>query len=143
MPAPMIMIFFAGTVAVMIGTRASETPAIAIVLCAEQWVTGLPSFQTLPWETDVQELTDLMSTGGDVAYVEYYAPRNHADWVAMEISAMWAGMQANKPVVNGYSGAWPAGYDPRRLMQPHEMANWLARSKSPPAPAAASGDRMF
>ncbi|HEY2844904.1 MAG TPA: hypothetical protein VGJ09_14685, partial [Bryobacteraceae bacterium] len=52
--------------------------AIAIVLCAEQWVTGLPSFPTLPWETDVQELSDLMSAGGDVAYVEYYAPRNHA-----------------------------------------------------------------
>lgn len=33
MPAPMIMIFFGATVAVMIVNRASETPATAIVLC--------------------------------------------------------------------------------------------------------------
>ncbi len=33
MPAPIIKIFLGATVAVMIGKRASEAPATAIVLC--------------------------------------------------------------------------------------------------------------
>ena len=87
---------------------------------------GLPSFEVRPWEADVQQLTDLMKSGGDVSYVQYYTSRNHADFMAMEVSAMWAGLEANKPVVNGYSGAWPAGYQPKLLMQPGEMQKWLS-----------------
>ena len=52
----------------------------------------------------MQQLSDLMKSGGDVAYVQYYTSRNHADFMAMEVSAMWAGLEANKPVVNSYSG---------------------------------------
>jgi hypothetical protein len=113
--------------------RHSAAIVISLVLCAEQCVKGLPSFEVRPWEADVQQLSDLMKSGGDVAYVQYYTSRNHADFMAMEVSAMWAGLEANKPVVNGYSGAWPEGYQPKLLMQPSEMQKWLSQSPSPPA----------
>ena len=39
------------------------------LLNGEQWVKGLPSFDTRPWEQEVSEMRDLLSNGGDVGYV--------------------------------------------------------------------------
>jgi hypothetical protein len=139
-----VVVFFFLTLAVVIGldliiSRISQpmrrnalAVAIAIVLCAEQWVTGLPSFDINAWQNDVQEQADLMSAGGDIAYVQNYTAKNPQQFSAMEITAMWAGLQANKPVVNGYSGNWPRGYDIHALMFPPGMIQWLSSAQPPP-----------
>ncbi|HEX3356768.1 MAG TPA: hypothetical protein VHS31_07350 [Tepidisphaeraceae bacterium] len=103
----------------------------ACFLCAEQWVRDVPSFDTRPWDNETTELHDLMNSGGDVGYVVYYLPDNPLHFFGMQISAMWAGLKANKPVINGYTGVVPPGY-PWGPMGPAEMAAWFSQEKKKP-----------
>jgi hypothetical protein len=45
----------------------------------------------------------------DILYFDCPAEEYSAE-ITQEIQAMWAGLLANKAVVNGYSGRWPTGY---------------------------------
>jgi hypothetical protein len=59
-----------------------------------------------------------------------------------QLVAMWAGLKANAPVVNGYSGRYPLNYpDWNRTMTGEQLQNWLIGRYSGPVeiihPAAA------
>ncbi len=45
-----------------------------------------------------------------------------------DVLGMWAGLRANVPVVNGYSGRWPNGYPSADVMSDDDLRAWLGRS---------------
>jgi hypothetical protein len=62
--------------------------------------------------------------GADAAYVELDPGRPY--WEA-QLVAMWAGLRADVPVVNGYSGRWPPGYPAwDRTLTEAELRGWLS-----------------
>jgi len=98
------------------------TIALAI---SEQIVFSLPSFEKVVIRKDVSEMSQLMSQGCEVSYF-YFDNVNHP-FFAEQLSAMWAGIEANTPVVNGYSGNEPPNYgrsisEPKK---PSEVFVWL------------------
>jgi hypothetical protein len=86
-------------------------------------VRDLPSFAVAPWQARVAALRDRL-TPGTVAYVDLPADRPY--WES-QLTAMWAGLEAGVPVVNGYSGRYPLGYPGRgkRTMTDDELTEWL------------------
>jgi hypothetical protein len=85
-------------------------------------VRELPSFEVAPWQARVLALRDRL-TPGTVAYVEL--PPDRPYWEG-QVTAIWAGLEANVPVVNGYSGRYPTGYpDWTRSMTDAELAAWM------------------
>jgi hypothetical protein len=102
--------------------RAAVSLLLLIGGVAEQVpVRDLPSFEVGPWAARVGRLRDQM-TPGTVAYVEL--PPDRPFWES-QVTAMWAGLEANVPVVNGYSGRYPLGYpDGMRTMTPAELDEW-------------------
>lgn len=94
---------------------------IFLGLCLEQWVTGLPSFEVAPYRQQVEQMAELMR-GGEAAYLADYFPGDLMGLWTMQVSAMWAGMEADVPVVNGYSGWIPPGYHGMvRVLTPEEL----------------------
>jgi hypothetical protein len=83
------------------------------------------------------ELQGLMGKGCDVAYVLPWRSKNEPYWAGYpdEVSAMWAGLRAGIPVVNGYSGGSPPNYPGKegktneksryRQMTAPELQAWL------------------
>lgn len=91
---------------------------------AEQVVPALPSFDKSAFEADVAAATRQIGAGCSVAYLPLPPDR---PFFTAQLAAMWAGLRANVPVVNGYSGASPPGYpDPTRAMTEQELRTWLA-----------------
>jgi len=85
-------------------------------------VRPLPSFEVAPWQARVTALRDRL-TSGTVAYIEL--PPDRPFW-ENQLTAMWACLEANVPVVNGYSGRYPLGYpDWTRSMTGEELNRWL------------------
>jgi hypothetical protein len=108
--------------------RAIVATCIAILLIAEQWVTGLSSFSAKPWEDQVTALAATMRSSGKPAYVVNNFPDDWPYSSSLQVTAMWAGMEANVPVVNGYSGRSPPGYPGvKRRWSAVDMKDWLAR----------------
>jgi hypothetical protein len=101
-------------------------PIAALVLLigiAEQApVRPLPSFEVAPWQARVAALRERL-TPGTVAYVEL-SP--HRPYWESQVTAMWAGLEAGVPVVNGYSGRYPMEYpDCTRTMTTDELNDWM------------------
>jgi hypothetical protein len=94
--------------------------ALLVVGVLEHWQPKLPSFDPRPFFAETERLAQEMR-GSTAVFVEPDA--GAARWVN-ELSAMWAGLQANVPVVNGYSGRWPRGY-PQAITGPDQLAKWL------------------
>jgi hypothetical protein len=85
-------------------------------------IRPLPSFEVAPWQARVAALRDRL-TPGTVAYIDL--PPERPYWEA-QVTAMWAGLEANVPVVNGYSGRYPNGYpDWTRSMTVAELTEWM------------------
>jgi len=85
-------------------------------------VRPLPGFEVAPWQDRVTALRDRL-TSGTVAYIEL--PPDRPFW-ENQLTAMWACLEANVPVVNGYSGRYPLGYpDWTRSMTGEELNRWL------------------
>lgn len=80
---------------------------VCIIIVSEQIVLNLPNYEKAPWIEEVAELRDLMQNDCDFAYVSLNPARPF--W-AEQLTAMWAGIEANVPVVNGYSGNEPPNY---------------------------------
>lgn len=101
--------------------------AVLTLLCIgcvlEQNVINLPSFEKLPVTQEVTQIQELMQKNCNVAYV-ILNPEN--PWVS-HLSAMWAGIRANVPVVNGYSGSAPPNYPNYGVtsMDTAQVINWL------------------
>jgi hypothetical protein len=84
---------------------------------------NLPSFEKAPLAKEITEIRELMKQGCDIAYVSLHPQRF---FVVEQISAMWAGIESNVPVVNGYSGLAPPKYgDNSKLMNTAQVVNWL------------------
>jgi hypothetical protein len=82
----------------------------------------LPSFDVAQWNTVVTSIASRMQRGQPylVRSVPGLAPYQG------QLAAMWAGLKANAPVVNGYSGRYPLGYpDWKRPMTDAELQEWL------------------
>ena len=61
--------------------------------------------------------------GASAAYVE---PERETHFWTSQLAAMWAGMKANVPVVNGYSGRAPTRYpDVAMIMSDYEVRCWV------------------
>src|SRR5690606_18625053 len=75
------------------------------------------------FESQVAEMTPLLR-GADVAYgIDLQDGRSYEE---TQMLAMWAGLEANCPVVNGYSARAPVDYPPRRrLLTTQTLAAWL------------------
>ncbi len=86
-------------------------------------VRPLPSFAVAPWQDRVAALRERLAPGSP-AYVEL--PPDRPYWES-QLTAMWAGLEAGVPVVNGYSGRYPPGYpgDGTRTMTDDELKDWM------------------
>lgn len=97
--------------------------AFLLLGIVEQRVPRLPSFEKAPLQRDVEAVSRRMASGCRVAYL---AVRPDRPFFVSHLVAMWAGLEANVPVVNGYSGAFPPGYpNPTILAPPEEIRRWL------------------
>jgi hypothetical protein len=86
-------------------------------------IRPLPSFEIAPWQDRVAALRDRL-TPGTVAYVDLSPGRTYYE---SQLTGMWAGLEANVPVVNGYSGRYPPGYpDWSRSMTDVELKEWMS-----------------
>ncbi len=95
----------------------------------EQIGSDPPSFSQRAYFDKVRKLAHELH-GASVAYVEIEPntdAEEPADPMATDLIAMWAGLEANVPVVNGYSGRSPNNF-PRnhRFKTDDELKAWLA-----------------
>lgn len=98
---------------------------LLIVGAAEQYQPRLSAFDPAPFHAEVARLATELQ-GASAAYVE---PERETHFWTSQIAAMWAGMKANVPVVNGYSGRAPKLYpDVRLIMTDDDVARWAQRS---------------
>jgi hypothetical protein len=106
--------------------RARFGDAIAgLILAVAIWeqlpVRSPQSFAIAPWQERVNRVREQM-VPGTPSYVDL--PPGRPYWES-QLIAMWAGLEANVPVVNGYSGRYPAGYpDWTRSMTDDELRVW-------------------
>ena len=105
--------------------RMASLPSILLGLCLiEQMTFNSSSYGKRPYLKQENEVARLMQ-GCEVAYLKIL-PNNVVD----HVTAMWAGLKAKVPVVNGYSGNAPLNYhqydQPMNLPQ---VANWLMQSQ--------------
>ncbi|MBX7102484.1 MAG: hypothetical protein K1X57_00280 [Gemmataceae bacterium] len=97
---------------------------------ADQYQPRLPGFDQRPFRAEVSRLTEELRNGPP-AYVEPDA--GSPFWVS-HIAAMWAGLKANVPVVNGYSGRTPPGFpDEKLIWDDDELARWTDGVRRIPA----------
>jgi hypothetical protein len=101
---------------------------IVSILCilglSEQIVLNLAGFEKAPLAKEISEIRNLMEQDCDIAYL-YLNPEKV--FYVEQLSAMWAGIAANVPVVNGYSGNVPPNYgDITTSMNTSQIVNWLS-----------------
>ncbi|MEO1427513.1 MAG: hypothetical protein AAFV71_00335 [Cyanobacteria bacterium J06633_8] len=105
--------------------RITALSILCIGCVLEQIVIGSPSFAKTPWIKEVAQIQKLMEKDCDFSYVSL-EPKN--PYWASQLSAMWAGIQANVPVINGYSGQVPLNYgDISKSMNTGKIINWLGQ----------------
>jgi hypothetical protein len=103
------------------------TASIVLFGVAEQYQADLPSFDKLEYRAEVKSVrTALEASGCGAGYVVLDPSR---PFYVSQMVAMWGGLEANVPVLNGYSGNFPPGYpDPTRSMTDVELAEWSSRA---------------
>lgn len=89
--------------------RAALIGVLCLVGVCEQVSLELSSFDKTTFSKVEREMQELMQQGCDVAYVSLSPVQT--DFLYQQISVITAGIRANVPVVNGYSGWTPPGYD--------------------------------
>src|SRR5205823_11426350 len=101
---------------------------LAVLVMAEQWRSQPPSFAHGPFFAEVEGLRERLEAAGGPAYVPLAPGRPF--WQS-QLVAMWAGLRANVPVVNGYSGRYPPGYpDWEHTAPPDRLAVWLGSERA-------------
>ncbi|MFB2773086.1 hypothetical protein ACE1AT_28010 [Pelatocladus sp. BLCC-F211] len=89
----------------------------------EQIIISPPSFAIAPLKEEVAQIRKLMKKDCDVAYVTL---KTEKLFIESQVSAMWAGLKANVPVINGYSGNVPPDYgDMSYSMDTAKVIKWL------------------
>jgi hypothetical protein len=90
----------------------------------EQIVFNIPSFDKTPLAKETSEIRQLMEQDCDIAYLYFNSEK---PFYVENLSAMWAGIAANVPVVNGYSGNVPPNYgDITKSMSTSHVVSWLS-----------------
>ncbi len=98
---------------------------VCIGCLLEQIVISSSSFEQLPFTKEVGQIQELMYKNCEIAYVTL-DPDPQKRFEESQLSAMWAGMKANIPVINGYSGNVPPNYgDISKSMTTAQVINWL------------------
>jgi hypothetical protein len=99
---------------------------VLLVGAAEQIAAHLPSFEAASFYPRAEALAIRVRP----CTALYVAHRSDMYWYTSELLAMWAGLHANRPVVNGYSGRSPVAY-PIESMPPGRVFGWLAVNMPP------------
>ncbi len=98
----------------------------------EQITTNLPSFEKRPVLTQVSEIRELIQNKCKIAYVlpNITQDNKSLDDPNSNMSTMWAGIEANVPVINGYSGNLPPQYNLNVFdnVQTLAVTDWLSNS---------------
>ncbi|MBE9035241.1 hypothetical protein [aff. Roholtiella sp. LEGE 12411] len=103
--------------------RMSILSLLCLGCLLEQIVINLPSSEKLLFTKEVLQIQELMQSDCNLAYVTLNPEKPY--WVS-HLSAMWAGIKANVPVVNGYSGNSPPNYSGvSKSMNTAQVINWL------------------
>jgi hypothetical protein len=99
---------------------------LLLVGAAEQYHPRLAAFDPAPFHAEVERLAKEMH-GASAVYVE---PERETHFWTSQLAAMWAGMKARVPVVNGYSGRTPKRYpDMAMIMSDHDVRNWVGAGR--------------
>jgi hypothetical protein len=110
---------------------------VFILALSEQILINPMSFEKGSFLKVEAELQGLMEKRCDLAYVLPSLNKNEPFWAGYpdEVSAMWAGLRAGVPVINGYSGGSPPNYPGKegktneknryRKMTVPELQEWL------------------
>jgi hypothetical protein len=107
--------------------RIATVSFLCIGCLLEQIVISPPSFEKQSFTNEVAQIQKLIQTNCDVAYVTLN-PEN--PFWATHLSAMWAGIKANVPIVNGYSGNVPPNYrDISKSMSIAQVIDWLGEDR--------------
>ncbi|MHB2018738.1 MAG: hypothetical protein ACYCW6_17455 [Candidatus Xenobia bacterium] len=120
---------------------AATLPALSITLSRladsrRELVTGLvllaaildgAVIMPIPGASERDRAVAIQSVLGDEpAYAEL---DSRLPWHEQQLAAMWAGLQGNVPVINGYSGHAPAGYKPPwESMDLLDLSQWVGPS---------------
>jgi hypothetical protein len=110
------------------GPRARWSIAGIVLLLGglEQVLPTLSSFETASFYPRAEALGKNLRRSA----AAYVFPRPDMCWPTNELLAMWAGLHANRPVVNGYSGRMPDGY-PVEPLPPGMVFGWLQFNMPP------------
>jgi len=96
---------------------------LCVIGASEQIIFELPSYEKAPYIKQKTEVSNLIKKDCDIAYLSL---NPELPFYAEQLSAMWAGIQANVPVVNGYSGNVPPNYgDSSKSLKAIQVINWL------------------
>ncbi|WP_190555173.1 hypothetical protein [Trichocoleus sp. FACHB-591] len=102
---------------------------LAGVVCllglSEQITLSLMSYEKAPFTQVELEMQEVMKKGCDVAYVS--ATTADPSFWSQQMFAMAAGIRANVPVINGYSGWTPPGYDGSMANEPRKNLDQVAK----------------
>jgi hypothetical protein len=108
--------------------RAVLFAAIVVALIPEQLGYEPESFEKVDFYPIADRLAERLS-GADGAYVvpAYTDAKGKLlEGAFGEVMGMWAGMRANVPVVNGWSGRWPPGNHPHGYAASEaDLREWL------------------
>lgn len=106
--------------------RLFVTTIILVLAISEQHLYPLASYEKAPWLAEEDELAKLMSNECAIAYVAMDPSRPA---FANHLTAMWGGIKANVPVINGYSGNIPPGYKGSfDSLNTAEVISWFSRT---------------
>jgi hypothetical protein len=89
---------------------------VCLLGLSEQVTFALTSYEKAPFTQVELEMQELMQKGCDVAYLS--ATNADPSFWSQQMFAMAAGIQANVPVINGYSGWTPPDYDGSPISPP-------------------------
>jgi len=102
---------------------------------AEQYISRLPSYEKEPIMSQVHEIQRLIQSDNkcDMAYFIPKINQENKFWDGINgnLSAMWAGIESNIPVINGYSGNLPPAYHLNSFEDVSliSVINWFRDSK--------------
>ncbi len=89
---------------------------------AEQHVKGMPAGAKQPFLAEVARIRAQIRPGCRAVYATLDPSR---PFFVSQLAAMWAGLEANVAVVNGYSSNFPPRYpNPTRTMSPAVLREW-------------------
>ena len=96
--------------------------SLLVFSVGEQVLFDLPHFDKRPFLEDVADIEPLLSEGCDFGYVTHPSR-------SFQLRAMWAGLRANVPVVNGNSGNYPRNY-PYPAESVEQVLDWLVSTRT-------------